>query len=66
MRLNVPWTLRADLLTPTCPLWLTPFYEETGGPKFLLEVILGKVFSKAKCLTQFGWPCGTGIKNAVL
>lgn len=66
MRLNVPSALRADLLTPTCPLRLTPFCEKTGTPKFLLEVILGRVFSEAKCLTRFGWPCGTRIKNAVL
>lgn len=66
MRLSVPQALRADLLTPTCPLRLTPFCEEAGTPKFLLEVILGRVFSKAKCLTRFGWPCGARIKNAVL
>lgn len=52
---NVPKVLRADLLTPTCPLRSTPFRAEAAyRNKFLLEVILGSLFGEAKCLTWFG------------
>lgn len=52
MRLNVLQGLRADLLTLACPLRSTPFCEEAGTPKFLLEVILGRVFSESEVLNS--------------
>lgn len=56
MRFNGPCALRADLLTPTCPLRLTRFCDEGGTPKFLLEAVAGVAFSMANYLTCFGRP----------
>lgn len=61
MRFNGPWAPRADLLTPTCPLRLTPFCDEAGTPKFLFEEILGEAFSMTKWSACRGWPCGARI-----